>query len=199
MTTEAKPIIVDDLKRLTEEELAAIEARAQEATPLPITFMRYEHGGGRALQEISGQGPDLVLDVYDEKNREFYFNVRADVPRLAAECRFLSAEVALLEKRVKASDERNKQQLDLAEVAIHQRDHATRQYEVLQAQHRGYDDLESRVLRRIRDTGTQVKAKLEIENSRLRVELGQAKKERDVALAAVRAQPAAAGEGTVMA
>ncbi len=59
--------------------LQEIEERAEKATA-GLEYARYDHGGGRAFHN----GRTLVLDCYDEDNREFYFNAREDVPWLVA-------------------------------------------------------------------------------------------------------------------
>lgn len=77
---------------MTDEELNEIEQRANAATDLPENQTRrnrYDHGGGRMYVESNG-GRDLIVDVYNECDREFYFHARTDIPKLIAalrECR----------------------------------------------------------------------------------------------------------------
>ena len=68
-------------------DLKAIERRAAKATPVDDRIMRfrYQHGGGRMIRDER----ELVLDVYDEANREFYFSARTDIPALCQEVREL--------------------------------------------------------------------------------------------------------------
>lgn len=72
-------------------DLKAIEGRAAKATPVDDRIMRfrYQHGGGRMIRDER----ELVLDVYDEANREFYFSARTDIPALCQEASAGAAEV----------------------------------------------------------------------------------------------------------
>lgn len=78
---------------ITEEELAEWErvcgAALETTTGKEIIYRRYDHGGGRAWSEDgSEQGDrDLLIDVYDEANRDFYFMARTAMPRLLAAVR----------------------------------------------------------------------------------------------------------------
>lgn len=77
--------------------LEEIEERLAGATPVdPATTrqVRYEHGGGRMYVESGqrvGLNRDLILDVYDEGNREFYFNAPADIRHLVDRVKRLEA------------------------------------------------------------------------------------------------------------
>lgn len=72
---------------MDEKRLAEIESRARKATAEPIVRIRYDHGGGRAFKTPDGAPDstprDLILDCYDEKDREFYFHALCDVNDLA--------------------------------------------------------------------------------------------------------------------
>lgn len=61
------------------DRLAEIRARLDAATPGPHVQNRYDHGGGRSYVESPRQ---LVLDVYEEGDREFYFHAPADIAYL---------------------------------------------------------------------------------------------------------------------
>lgn len=65
-----------------------IRARAYKATPTTehIKRARYDHGGGRMYRE-TGNDRDLILDVYDEGDREFYFNALEDMEFLLSKVR----------------------------------------------------------------------------------------------------------------
>lgn len=77
---------------MTDAEIREALARAERATGGEcIVRNRYSHGGGRMYRE-DGPARDLILDVYDEANREFYFAARTDVPRLAADLLAARAE-----------------------------------------------------------------------------------------------------------
>lgn len=73
-----------------------IRERVEKATPEPMKRNRYEHGGGRMFVEgdREGHGRHLVLDAYDEANREFYFHAREDIPYLLAENQRLRDQLA---------------------------------------------------------------------------------------------------------
>lgn len=45
----------------------------KEATPEPLVFMRYDHGGARLYKDRDDVGRDLIADFYDEGNRELYY------------------------------------------------------------------------------------------------------------------------------
>lgn len=89
---------------MTLEQLHAIEARWRAATPEPIVKMRYEHGGGRAYKTPDGNPESmprtLIIDCYEEADREFYFHAREDLPALSAEWRRLTAVIHRLEERL---------------------------------------------------------------------------------------------------
>lgn len=83
-----------------DEAVSAIEARANAATPLgnKLTLKRiyYEQGGGRMYNDNSS-GRDLLVDVFNRNDRDFYFHAREDVPALIATIRSLQAEVERLQ------------------------------------------------------------------------------------------------------
>lgn len=60
--------------------IAEIRERWSNATDVPLTAIRYEHGGGRLY--VDGDRRQLVLDAYEEGDREFYFNAYADMGEL---------------------------------------------------------------------------------------------------------------------
>ena len=66
---------------MTPDNLQAIRARHAAATDVSAAVRsRYDHGGGRMY--IDGEARSLVLDAYEEADREFYFNAHADVAAL---------------------------------------------------------------------------------------------------------------------
>jgi hypothetical protein len=88
---------------ISEEELKAIEARSDAATSHDrITYVCYEHGGGRAYVDGEAGARHLVMDSYEQADREFDFATRTDVPKLAKEVRRLRG---IIERaRAKAGD-----------------------------------------------------------------------------------------------
>ena len=72
-------------------DLDALERMEREATPLPLTITRYEHGGGRLFQEPPPDGRScfhLVADFYgDGGDREFFVALRNAAPYLLAAAR----------------------------------------------------------------------------------------------------------------
>jgi hypothetical protein len=75
---------------MTDDELKAIEARANAATSHDrITYVCYEHGGGRAYVDGEAGARHLVMDSYEQADREFDFATRTDIPALVAEVRRL--------------------------------------------------------------------------------------------------------------
>ena len=62
--------------------LSEMEEREKAATPEPMVRIRYDHGGGRMYQEKPDGGRNLVLDAYEEPDREFYFQARQDLPKV---------------------------------------------------------------------------------------------------------------------
>lgn len=65
---------------------AALRRLHAEATPDDgcIVRDRYQYGGGR-MSRVNGVDRQLILDVYDEGNREFYFSVHSSLPALLDE------------------------------------------------------------------------------------------------------------------
>ena len=49
------------------------------ATPVPLTLIRYEHGGGRLYRE---EPRTLVADFFDEGDRELFAAMRNALPAL---------------------------------------------------------------------------------------------------------------------
>lgn len=73
--------------------LDEIEQRALKAKPDgagEIVRMRYDHGGGRMYQQ-TGVSRNLILDVFEEDSREFYFQAREDVLALCERVKELEA------------------------------------------------------------------------------------------------------------
>ena len=65
---------------MNQEKLTQIKQRHERATPSEeIKYWRYDHGGGRATSD------GLVLDAYEENDREFYFNAYDDIKFLLEE------------------------------------------------------------------------------------------------------------------
>lgn len=89
---------------LTDAQVAEIEAREKGATPQPLNLTRYDHGGGRLVQN-EGNNLQLIADFYDEANREFYVAARDDVPRLIADLRAARAALRLWEEAIAHRDE----------------------------------------------------------------------------------------------
>lgn len=83
MTTES--LILD------ERAVSEIEARANAATAVNehTKRVRYDHGGGRMYNDAQDGGRDLVLDLYNESDRELYFHAREDIPALCATVKHL--------------------------------------------------------------------------------------------------------------
>jgi hypothetical protein len=79
------------------EQIAEIEARANDATQEPLKRNLYDHGGGRMLKDGEAGSRWLVVDAYNEADREFYFGALADVKALIAALRAAQARVAELE------------------------------------------------------------------------------------------------------
>ena len=75
---------VVDLTPQTIEEIRARHAAATDTDGYATRFIRYEHGGGRLYREINEHGRSLILDAYEEADREFYFAAHADVRTLLA-------------------------------------------------------------------------------------------------------------------
>jgi len=90
---------------LTAEQLDAIRARHEAATPNDdMKRDRYDHGGGRMYSE-NDKGRNLVLDAYQRCDREFYFNAHTDTSALLSHAEALAAKVARLEGELeKATD-----------------------------------------------------------------------------------------------
>ena len=74
-------------------DLEPIKARCEKATPFDERMRqnRYEHGGGRMFRDGDAGDRSLVLDCYDEPDREFYFHAYQDVKTLLAEVERLRA------------------------------------------------------------------------------------------------------------
>jgi len=77
---------------LTPEQIEEIEARANAATHEPLVKTRYDHGGGRMFRDGEAGQRKLVIDAYDEPDREFYFHALEDVLLLLATLRVLERE-----------------------------------------------------------------------------------------------------------
>lgn len=76
--------------RLTDEQLAALEALEKAATPAnEIEVTRYGHGGGRAFSRVDGEARNLVADFYNESDREAWIAARNALPSMLAEVRAL--------------------------------------------------------------------------------------------------------------
>jgi len=70
---------------MTDTQINVIRKRAEAATPEPMTRNLYEHGGGRMFADDGNGGRNLVIDAYNEADRDFYFSARADVLALIDE------------------------------------------------------------------------------------------------------------------
>lgn len=69
---------------MTPAQRAALRALAKAATPGPLTLIRYYHGGGRMYLSrvpagLTSEDRELVADLYQEGNREFYFACSPEV------------------------------------------------------------------------------------------------------------------------
>jgi len=81
--------------------LTAIAERLDDATSEThpqLKVNRYDHGGGRMF--IDGETRQLIADFYDEAEREFYVNAKADLRFLSAHVETLTQQVAELEAHV---------------------------------------------------------------------------------------------------
>lgn len=67
------------------DRINEIKQRLNAATKPPFVELRYEHGGGRAYKQEENGGRQLVFDVYEQADREFYFNAYGDVEYFLAE------------------------------------------------------------------------------------------------------------------
>lgn len=69
-----------------EDRIAEIRQRLDDALPDDehVVRARYEHGGGRMWREAPKGSRDLIIDAYDQSDREFYFDAKAAVHDLLA-------------------------------------------------------------------------------------------------------------------
>lgn len=93
---------------LSDANLRAIEERAAKATKEPFVRVRYDHGGGRMYTEYVAGVRNLVVDCYEEADREFYFHALADIDTLLAALRSRGGE-----------EEQNKYNMNFAWVIEH--------------------------------------------------------------------------------
>jgi antirestriction protein ArdC len=114
----------EDIERGGREQ--EIAERLKAATD-GLTYIRYEHGGGRAYREADPRL--LAIDAYNEADREFYFSALDDIRHLLAELTRVRAERDELKhwmggdiKEIRAAEselERLKQALEDAKEDIH--------------------------------------------------------------------------------
>ena len=106
MTIRPNLTILPGQTPLTDAELAAIEARAEAATPGPWTSA-YHHGSPYKRQELrmlfGGHGGALVRGARDyavltAPDAHFVAAARTDIPRLVAEVRRLRRQVEAMEE-----------------------------------------------------------------------------------------------------
>lgn len=87
-----------------------IEQRFRRATDVGVPAAkaaRYEHGGGRLFIDApAGESRTLVLDAYNEADREFYFHAHGDVARLLVEHTADQAEIARLRQEMDRAQRR---------------------------------------------------------------------------------------------
>lgn len=79
---------------MTTEELAEIKTLIAAATPEPLRRNLYDHGGGRMYRDGGSGERKLVLDAYDQADRDFYFSARVNMMTLVQEVERLQAENA---------------------------------------------------------------------------------------------------------
>ncbi len=88
---------------MTPAELKSIEERYAGATKEHLVRYRYSHGGGRMTREQpTDQG--LVIDAYNEGDREFYFSAVDDVAALLAEVERLREQLDAVAVRADAAE-----------------------------------------------------------------------------------------------
>jgi hypothetical protein len=69
------------------DRLEEIQFRVEQASG-SLEIIRYDHGGGRIGyfgDPNKGEKRDLVADLYNEADREFYFHARGDIMWLIAQ------------------------------------------------------------------------------------------------------------------
>lgn len=71
--------------------LHELKRMMEAGTPLPLTLIRYEHGGGRLCKE---EPRTLVADFFDEADRELFYAMRNALPSLLAACERAQAVLA---------------------------------------------------------------------------------------------------------
>lgn len=77
------------------DRLDEIRARLEAADEGDLT--RYDHGGGRLIDE-GGEYRVLIAQFYQENNREFYANAPADIEFLLDRIEYLERKVEVLEQ-----------------------------------------------------------------------------------------------------
>lgn len=80
---------------LTDEQLNRIKVLIDWATPEPLQRNLYDHGGGRMFRELSPERTrTLVIDAFNQADRNFYFEALPNMQALVDEVERLCAELA---------------------------------------------------------------------------------------------------------